>query len=212
MERPCFSGMLPPMREVGWALALVWFAACGGEDSKCRPSLGLGVCDGQPQDGAPDASASPAEAGGPSACVAPEEQKLAVGAATHVRTTIDYADPPPVGGQHHECWLRSGTYTSELPDERWVHNLEHGAVVYLYNCPAGCPEELAALTAFVSGRAEVILTPYAALPTRFGAVAWEYRLLSDCYDARAFEGFYTAHLNKGAPEDEVDAEPSPACL
>ena len=122
---------------------------------------------------------------------------------------LTYADPPPTGGTHSECWADFGVYSEELEDARWVHNLEHGGIVLLYRCPDGCPEEVAQLEAFVKSHPRTILTPYAALPTRFGAVAWEYRLLNPGFDLPSIDRFYTEHFRKGR-EDIAGGPPDPS--
>jgi hypothetical protein len=114
-----------------------------------------------------------------------------------------------VGGDHNECWYRWGQFEDEVPDERWVHNLEHGGVVFLYDCSSGCPDELADLQALAKRNPRTILTPYAALPTRFGVVAWGRRLLSDCLDVTAFQAFYDARFDK-APES-IGSGPPTSC-
>ncbi|MBA2321104.1 MAG: DUF3105 domain-containing protein [Deltaproteobacteria bacterium] len=64
-------------------------------------------------------------------------------AAAHVTGDVIYEDPPPSSGDHDGCWSRWGVHVDPVPDERWVHNLEHGGVVFLYDCPEGCAEEVA---------------------------------------------------------------------
>jgi hypothetical protein len=135
------------------------------------------------------------------------ETNIRVSTANHRSDPIDYTDPPPVGGEHNPCWTTFGLHTKEVADERWVHNLEHGAVVFLYNCPAGCDAERAQLEQLLEGRKFGLVMPYAALPTRFGVVAWENRLLSDCLDQSAFTSFYEAHVNQ-APESSTSGPPS----
>lgn len=122
-----------------------------------------------------------------------------VSSALHVSTPIEYTDLPPLGGNHAPCWTSFGVHTSEVLDERWVHNLEHGAVVFLYHCPDGCPDELARLTALAGSRPFALVTPYAALPSSFAVVAWGHRLVSECFDEEAFIRFYDEHANQ-APE------------
>jgi hypothetical protein len=137
-------------------------------------------------------------------------ENIRVSSASHRSEPIDYPDVPPVGGDHNGCWTTFGVHTKEVADEHWVHNLEHGAVVFLYNCPDGCSAEQAKLEALVQGRPFALVLPYAALRTRFAAVAWENRLLSDCYDEAALRAFYTAHVDN-ALESSSSAPPS-SCL
>jgi hypothetical protein len=151
----------------------------------------------QPQDGA----------------CAPAEQLLPVTAPAYHRTgTIAYTDLPPVGGDHNGCWGKWGVWEADapLPAERWVHNLEHGGVVVLYRCPEGCAREVAEMTRFVQGRQQALLTPYAALPTRFAVVSWGARVTSDCFDTGVLERFYRAHVAQG-PES-ISSDPPTSCL
>jgi hypothetical protein len=125
--------------------------------------------------------------------------------------TIDYPDPPPSSGPHNTCWGSWGVQSTPLRPERWVHNLEHGGVVLLYRCEAGCSAELEMLKSFVASHERTILTEYAPLPmpARFAAVAWGYRLVSDCLDLRAFQAFYAEHFDQG-PES-ISVGPGPEC-
>ncbi|MDB4973992.1 MAG: hypothetical protein JWN48_2333 [Myxococcaceae bacterium] len=144
---------------------------------------------------------------------APSEQVLPVSQpAYHREGPIDYPDPPPVGGDHNPCWGKWGVYSPDRPleVEHWVHNLEHGGVVYLYNCADGCADEVAQLAKFVKGRQQALLTPYAGLTTRFAVVAWGVRITSDCFAQDAFEGFYRQHVNMGS--EKITSDPPASCL
>jgi hypothetical protein len=58
-------------------------------------------------------------------------------ARTHTTQPVTYAQNPPVGGPHSPQWLPCGVYTTPVPNENAVHDLEHGAVWSLTNrtCP-----------------------------------------------------------------------------
>ena len=167
-------------------------------------------------DGAPSRDAgSPWLDGGPPStgdamCSAPSEQAVEVTSALHVPGEVAYADVPPAGGNHNGCWGKWGVHERELADERFVHNLEHGGIVFLYRCPEGCDEAVSTLREVVRTRDLALLTPYAALPTRFAVVAWGYRLISDCLDRAAFERFYDAHRDMGL--ESVPDDPPSSCL
>lgn len=136
------------------------------------------------------------------------DERVRITSAQHLPEPIDYDDVPPAGGDHAACWTTFGVHATEVPDERWVHNLEHGGVVYLYRCPDdGCADELAALVKLAKGKPFALVMPYAALPTRFAAVAWGQRLLSECFDLAAFEAFYAAHADR-AIESSTSGPPS----
>jgi hypothetical protein len=127
----------------------------------------------------------------------------------HTTDPIDYSDPPPTSGPHDPCWARWGVHDTAVPDERWVHNLEHGGVVFLYHCPDGCSADIATLTQLVNARDRTVLTEYDALPGRFAVVAWGHRLIADCVDATAFAKFYTENFDHGAESE--DAQPDDSC-
>jgi Protein of unknown function (DUF3105) len=191
-----------------WWLAVVGALACGDDDI-----LESGGMDGAtgPQrdlDAMLTLDAHQAEAGGDAGNVCRTRmEQLAVAEALQVTGDVVYADPPPVGGNHNECWAKWGVHKDELADERWVHNLERGGVVFLYRCPDNsCRDEVDTLQVFVGGRTQALVTPYAALPTRFAVVAWGVRLTTNCFDMPAFQSFYDAHVDR-APESLSDNPP-----
>jgi hypothetical protein len=75
----------------------------------------------------------------------------------HVTGPVTYSVVPPVGGPHNPIWMNAGVYTSAIPNERAVHNLEHGAVWITYN-PSLSVSEVAKLVAFV-GKQTLIAEP-----------------------------------------------------
>ena len=46
---------------------------------------------------------------------------------------VSYSTTPPTSGAHWPAWARCGVYSTEIPDERIVHNMEHGHVVISHN-------------------------------------------------------------------------------
>jgi hypothetical protein len=134
------------------------------------------------------------------------EQHIAIASALHQTGAIDYPIKPPVGGNHNPCWGQWRVYDTPLPVENWVHNLEHGGVVLLYNCPDGCKAEVSDLSDFVGAHPRTLLTKYTDMDKRFAVIAWEYRLLMDDLDLDAVDEFYVAHFDQ-APES-IDSAPS----
>lgn len=172
------------------ACILAWSPACG-DDGEPRPPLG-------------DAGSELCTSCGGCA------QSLPVTSAIHVMGRVDYPDTPPASGPHNgRCWSDWGVLETEVPPERWVHNLEHGGVVFLHHCPDGCDTDLSTMRELVTGRRFTLMTAYAELPTRFAVIAWGVRMLSDCLDRQAFEAFYDTHVNR-APES-IDSPPSAIC-
>jgi Protein of unknown function (DUF3105) len=156
------------------------------------------------------AAAAACSEDGPKGTV-PCEESRPVSTAGHVFGTIDYPDPPPTGGDHNPCWATWGVHTDVVPTEQWVHNLEHGGVVFLYQAGEGGslrPDEEAALTALVGRLPRTLLTAYPGpLNGRFAVIAWGHRLVSECLDVDADERFYAEHFDH-APEHIPD---NPTC-
>src|SRR5438874_915571 len=61
---------------------------------------------------------------------------------------LTFKSDPPASGNHYSTWARSGVYTEPIEKGYWVHSLEHGYVVLLYNCPNGCPDTVQQLRQF----------------------------------------------------------------
>ena len=89
----------------------------------------------------------------------------------HVTGTVNYAQTPPVGGDHDPTWLNCGIYTSPVRNENAVHDLEHGAVWITYQ-PTLAAADVAKLTKFATGQTYLDLTPYPGLPAPVVASAW----------------------------------------
>jgi uncharacterized protein DUF3105 len=135
---------------------------------------------------------------------------------THVSVCSDvsYADNPPAGGNHYPNWAAFESYSFPVPRGFWVHDLEHGAIVFSYSCDAsseGCAQEVAQVQALIDALPadpacsagtprRVVLTPDPLLDVRWGVSAWGFTLRADCVDQPRFEQFYLNHVGRG-PED-----------
>jgi hypothetical protein len=118
--------------------------------------------------------------------------------------TVMYRDNPPASGNHYPVPAPWGIGTVQR--EQWVHNLEHGGIVMLYNCPAGCAADQQKLVAIMNGRkvdqfneVRVLITPDSLMPHKFAAIAWGWRLQMDVIDAAEINCFITARYDR-APE------------
>src|SRR5258708_4037672 len=77
---------------------------------------------------------------------------------THVAppAKVTYEHNPPTSGCHYSLGapnpapIPAGVYTQHIDPEYWVHNLEHGYIVVLYNCPQGCAADLTTLRPWAS--------------------------------------------------------------
>lgn len=156
--------------------------------------LALAACSGV-SDGPPAADASQTDDGG--VCLPEGEQTHPLLPAPHVTDigAVMYNSNPPSSGPHCGQWGNYGVYTASRPLPRcnWIHNLEHGAVVLLYNCPTGCPAIVAALSRVVTEARvsascpmkPIIITPDPALDVTVAAAAWGYTWRSSCLDQAA---------------------------
>lgn len=210
-----------------WLSLLLWLGLAGGcgddagggpMDAGRRPvgsadggAQGLG--DGAVMPGTDDAATPKQDAAldaGPRVCAVCDgrcEEALSLAPAVHVSGPIDYPDRPPAGGPHGPCWADYLPYLAgAVPPEEWVHNLEHGAVVFLYHCPDDCDEALGELVELTLQLPRVLLTEYTDMPAGFAAVSWGHRLVTSCFDATAFVAFHAEHYDR-APESVSSGRP-----
>jgi hypothetical protein len=64
-------------------------------------------------------------------------EEIPIAGAEHIpegQTATDHNSDPPTSGQHYAQPAEAGFYEEAPPDERLVHNLEHGHIVVYYNC------------------------------------------------------------------------------
>ncbi|HEX9548337.1 MAG TPA: DUF3105 domain-containing protein [Acidimicrobiales bacterium] len=135
---------------------------------------------------------------------------------THVdpSTTPTYKSYPPASGPHYSAqglapvpWQTIGT----LQEGQYIHNLEHGGIVILYDCPSGadCTALKNSLENYVNNLApveprfkeiKVVLSPYSrGMQKKVALVAWDYIEFLDGYDQAEITRFYENHVNQ-APE------------
>lgn len=130
-----------------------------------------------------------------------------------------YMTNPPSSGNHYGDWAMYQTYTTPFRAGFWVHNLEHGAVVITYNCPAGCPDEVAQVQSFIDSLSNdcdplpkrIILLPDPDLDVRFAASAWTFTIKAPCFNRAAFAQFVADHYNHGR-EDICPGDLNPVGL
>jgi hypothetical protein len=90
---------------------------------------------------------------------------------------IEWTNNPPHSGPHYPSWETKGEHTDPVARGNWVHNLEHGWIVFVYNCPSDCEAELDVLREVVDMRpgASILITPDPLLDgPRFAALSWTW--------------------------------------
>jgi len=184
-------------------LALVVVASCGGGQPTAPKDAGSPPPDAtQIVDGTVDGTQC-------TTTIAPHTDE----GATHVPCTnaVSYLTEPPSSGNHYNCWAAYQTYSAPIPWGNLVHSLEHGAIVFVYNCPTGCPADVANLQAFIDGlpldsdcaptlgKNRIILMPDPDpnLGVKYAASSWDWTLRADCFDPVAFRQFFDDHYDHG---------------
>jgi uncharacterized protein DUF3105 len=139
------------------------------------------------------------------------------GPATHVPVTqtLTYKFYPPTSGPHYGQpdgplpWQTIGNASNPLAEGPFVHNLEHGGIAILYNCPSGndCTTLQSQLENYVRnlapneptyGEVKMVITPYTkGMTKKVALVAWHYVEFLDGYDQNAITQFYESHVDKG---------------
>jgi len=115
---------------------------------------------------------------------------------------ISYPSYPPTSGPHWPAPATWGFHSEVIPDERAVHNLEHGGVVASYNNIT--PDALAALQTLLTtypkdrfGEVKLLIRPYDKIPAgTLVLTAWEWVDELATYDDARVRAFLDGHLNK----------------
>ncbi len=129
-----------------------------------------------------------------------------------VGTSIEWTTNPPATGTHYPMWGGWDRTYPMLERGFYLHNAEHGGIVLLYNCPAGCPDVIASLLDVARGMAadpecvpplrnRVVVTSDPLLPdgVQVAAVAWNVLYTASCFDPYVAT-FARKHYRHG-PED-----------
>ena len=127
-------------------------------------------------------------------------------------TPIFYDSRPPIGGPHYRsAYPQYGVVDHAVLPGYWLNNLEHGAVVLLYNCPTACPDLVAGIRDLyqqlplgeneTSGVPRLLAVPYTEMDHRLAVVAWDHLLELDAFDKDQILDFYKRFLDRG-PECE----------
>jgi uncharacterized protein DUF3105 len=122
-------------------------------------------------------------------------------------SAITYRNNPPASGPHYPVWLRYQEFTTALARGYWVHNLEHGAVVFLYR-PDAAAATVTALRDVFRGlpndpqcnHPRALMLPDPVMPRPVAVVAADWILEGDTVESLPIRDFVTQHRNH-APEN-----------
>ncbi len=114
-------------------------------------------------------------------------------------STVDnYNSNPPSSGDHYGTPANWGFYAEPIPDERVVHNLEHGGMWIAYTNVS--EETIDRVKSFAQANSQaVIATPRPANDANIAFVAWGRVMKLDTFNETVAEEFLLANLNN-APE------------
>lgn len=120
-------------------------------------------------------------------------------------TGVNYSAIPPASGPHYSgaglAPIAPGFYEQTVAPEVWVHNLEHGDIVVLFDCDGDCPADvLGDLRSFLDSRPSTsIVTRYPGLPVPIVAVGWQVQRSFNSFDLAGLQAFHDRRMGQ-APE------------
>ncbi len=128
------------------------------------------------------------------------------GAVVPAGTQIDYNHYPPSSGNHYTDAASWGVQAEAVPEGTFVANLAHGGVVFLYQCPSGCPDLVAQFEALYKkappekrfNRVQILVSPYARpMDAPIVALAWGHQLNLQQFDETVLLRWYRRFVNQG---------------
>ena len=108
---------------------------------------------------------------------------------------------PPVSGSHSPSPADCGLYTEKIPDENFVHSLEHGAAAVLYDPKELDLQDIRALEEIASSyEDDAISAPYPGLGDPVVMASWSRKMALDEFDGAAVREYF---------DEFRDTEPAP---
>jgi Protein of unknown function (DUF3105) len=138
-----------------------------------------------------------------------------------IGTDVQYNSNPPSSGPHYPIWAAFQEYQDPVDRRYYVHDLEHGAIVFEYNCAlvgdAGtdggdggtCDTIVQGLRQAVSSipddplckgtavRVRTVITPDPLIVNPVAASAWGFTYNAACLDLPTLIDFANKHYGQG---------------
>lgn len=137
----------------------------------------------------------------------------------HVAGTVQYDSTPPVSGSHAASPVPlCGTYGDQIPNEQFVHTLEHGTIGILYDPEKVKVSDVRRIEEIVAGYdSHVLSMPYSTMETPIAVTSWGEMMRLDSLDAGAVREYIDTFRQKGPEkidcpmdaDDEFQPEPAP---
>ena len=170
-------------RAIGWGLAGL-LCGCGANDGE------------SPQEDEDDPNCIRSRALDIEGCGEPLGESFCSEGREHVpfASELRYESNPPHSGPHYGDATFWGLHDSTVDRGTYVHNLEHGGIVFAYNC-TDCTDELRAFADVVAERPDmrILVTRDVDLPTRFAAISWTWSWGFETLDPDAVMCFVDQH-------------------
>lgn len=135
--------------------------------------------------------------------------------STHIPTDSDpgkYNSDPPTSGPHYAQELNAGFYDTndrQYPAGYLVHNLEHGYIIFWYNCvkldETACRDLKTKIKSVMDefNNVKVIAYPWDSIDVPVVMTSWGRLQKMENFDTEEARAFYQTNLNKspepGAP-------------
>ncbi|MGH2746633.1 MAG: DUF3105 domain-containing protein [Actinomycetota bacterium] len=147
------------------------------------------------------------------------------GARDHVSGTVNYETTPPVSGPHAGQPFPCGVHGQPIPNENFVHSLEHGAVAILYQ-PDLDIDTVREIESIVGEYEDNVLSaPYPGMEPTIVVASWGEKMNLDEIDGPAIREYADVFRGRGpegidcpsdadqpfqpAPAETLEATPSP---
>jgi len=142
-------------------------------------------------------------------------EEIPIMSTSHIPVDSDpgkYNSDPPTSGPHYPEEAQVGFYDTNIyqyPAGHLVHNLEHGYVIFWYNCAnlseSVCSELKSQIKAIMDevNNVKVIAYPWASIEVPVVMTSWGRLQKMETFDAAQARAFYKNNLNHspepGAP-------------
>jgi hypothetical protein len=107
-----------------------------------------------------------------------------------------YNSNPPTSGWHWPAAAACRAYDAPQPDERAIHNLEHGGIWITYKSTVDEPTKLL-IKDLVKRYNNVLTSPRETNDSNIALAAWGQLLKLDNYDEGQILQFISAYMDKG---------------
>lgn len=129
-----------------------------------------------------------------------------VDSSVHTTDPVTYITSPPAGGDHFPVWQTCGFYSVEVPNERAVHSMEHGAVWITYTSDVSA-SELAVIEDLAANNTHVLSSLFPDQETPIALTAWARQTRINSISDPIVQQFLNTYMEFGP----TTPEPGEAC-